>query len=91
MTELTAQQHNLTIVATDQDGDTESITENAHAHLDQLLREAVRKLIGHHANPDDYDLLIAGEVQEDLGLTLAAAGLHDGSEVLVMPKDVSRG
>ena len=51
----------------------------------------MRELIGHHANPGDYDLLIAGTVQEDLGRTLVDAGLHDHSEVLILPKDVSRG
>lgn len=91
MTEITAKQHNWTIVAADQEGDTKSITENEHVHLEQLLRKAVRELIGQHADPGEYDLLIGGTVQEDLHRTLADAGLHDHSEVLILPKDVSRG
>ena len=91
MTDISATQHEWTIIAADQEGDPKSITENEHGHLDKLLREGVRELIGHHANPGDYDLLIAGTVQEDLNRTLVDAGLHDHSEVLILPKDVSRG
>jgi hypothetical protein len=91
MSETTAKQHNWTIVAADQAGDTKNLTENELAHLDQLLREGVRELVGPHANPSDYDLLIGGTIQEDLKLTLVDAGLHDNSEVLILPKDVSRG
>ncbi|MGI8921475.1 MAG: hypothetical protein ACR2HD_07360 [Solirubrobacteraceae bacterium] len=91
MTETTATQHHWTIIAADQEGDTKSLIENEHVHLDQLLREGVRELIGQHANPSDYDLLIAGTVQENLHRTLVDAGLHDHSEVLIVPKDVSRG
>lgn len=80
-----------TITAADQAGDTVEISENEHTDLDQLLRRAVRELIGQHADPNEYDLLISGTVQEDLGLTLEQARLHDHSEVLVQPKDVSRG
>lgn len=91
MTQTAAKPHSWTIVAADQEGDTKSFTENEHVHLDKLLREAVKELIGHHADPDEYDILIGGTVQEDLGRTLVEAGLHDHSEVLILPKDVSRG
>lgn len=91
MTETSATQNNWTIIAADQEGDTKSLKENEHAHLDQLLREGVRELIGPHANPGDYDILINGTIQEDLSITLTAAGLHNDSEVLILPQNVSRG
>jgi hypothetical protein len=91
MTEATAADHEWTIIAADQDGDTEDLRENEHAHLEHLLRQGVRELVGEHAKPDEYDILIDGTVQEDLSLTLVAAGLHNESEVLILPKNVSRG
>jgi hypothetical protein len=91
MSETAAKQHKWTIIAADQAGDTVELTENEHAHLEQLLRLGVRELIGPHANPDEYDLLIGGTIQEDLHRTLVEAGLHDGSEVVILPTDVSRG
>ncbi len=91
MTQTTTDKHRWTIVVADQEGDTANVTENEHAHLDQLLRLGVRKLVGDHADPGQYDVLIDGTIQEDLGRTLAEAGLHDHSEVLILPKDVSRG
>src|SRR5437588_9271312 len=86
MSETTATRHNWTIVAADQAGDTKDLTENEHGRLDQLLREGVRELVGPHANPDDYDLLIGGTIQEDLKRTLVEAGLHDHSAVVILPE-----
>lgn len=91
MTQTTEKKNSWTIIVADQDGDTASLAENPHTKLDHLLREAVRELVGKHADPNEYDLLIGGTIQEDLGRTLEEAGLHDHSEVLIVPKDVSRG
>jgi hypothetical protein len=91
MSEKTTNKNQLTIIVADQEGDTEEVVENRHTHLDQLLRAGLRKLIGEHADPSEYDLVIDGTPQEDLGKTLEDAGLHDRSEVLIVPKDVSRG
>lgn len=91
MSEKTATPNRLTIIVADQEGDTAEIAENKHAHLDQLLRAGLRSLIGEHIDPSEYDLVIDGNVQEDLSKTMEDAGLHDRSEVLILPKDVSRG
>ena len=91
MSEKTAAKNKSTIIVADQEGDTDEIVENRHAHLDQLLRIGLRKLIGEHVDPSNYDLVIDGNAQKNLSETLEEAGLHDRSEVLILPKDVSRG
>ena len=93
MTERVAQTtQRWTIVVANGEGDTAEVTLNQHAHLHQLLRDGLKALYGTPTpNPDDYDLLIDGMVQTDLGLTLAEAGLRDDAEVVILPKDVSRG
>jgi hypothetical protein len=80
-----------TIVAADGEGDTVDIKESPKGHLRELLRRGVHELVGAHADVNDYDLLIGGTIQEDLGRPLEDAGLHDGSEVTILSKDVSRG
>lgn len=74
------------------EGDTAEVTLNEHAHLRQLLRDGLKALYGTpNLNPDDYDLLIDGMIRTDLGVTLAEAGLRDQAEVVILPRDVSRG
>ena len=73
------------------EGDEETVQLNEHAHLHQLLGKGVKELYGEAADPDAYDLLIGGAIQEDLKRTLSDTGLSDGSEVTILSKDVSRG
>jgi hypothetical protein len=81
-----------TFVVANGEGDTAEVTLNEHAHLRQLLRDGLKALYGTPTpNPDDYDLLIGGGVQANLDLTLTEAGLRDHAEVVLLPKDVSRG
>jgi hypothetical protein len=87
----TAAQHKWTIIAADGEGDTVEIQESPKAHLAQLLRKGVHDLVGEHAKPGDYDILIGGTVQEHLNRPLEDVGLHDRSEVTIIAKDVSRG
>jgi hypothetical protein len=79
-----------TITVAGGEGDTDSVTLNRHAHIRQLRHEGVRELYGNNVNPDDYDVLVAGVVA-NLESTLEEAGLSDGAEVTILPKDVSRG
>jgi hypothetical protein len=81
----------LTIVVVDGEGDTKDVIENEHGTLKHLLRRGLRELVGDHADPSEYDLLIDGTIQENLEETLIKAGLRDGSEVVILSKDVSRG
>lgn len=87
----TAAQRIWTITAVAADGDEARLEESPHSLLHHLLDQAVRRLYGDHANPADYELLVNGTVQTDLEVSLERAGLHDGSEVVVQPKNVSRG
>ena len=80
-----------TITAANGEGDTVELREHPHSQLDHLLKQGVHALVGAHAKPEDYELLIRGRVQTNLTVSLEAAGLHDGSEVTILPKDVSRG
>jgi hypothetical protein len=80
-----------TIIAVADDGDEARIEESKDGELRRLLREAVRRLYGEGHDVDKYELVIGGVVQQDLEVTLEQAGLHDGSEVVVQPRDVSRG
>lgn len=80
-----------TITAIADDGEHASIKEDDDGHLRQLLAKAVHVLYGADKNVEDYELVIAGVTQTNLDLTLEQAGLHDGSEVIVQPKDVSKG
>ena len=79
-----------TIVVAGGEGDTDEVTLNRHAHIRQPRHEGVRALYGKDVNDDDYDVLIAGAVA-NLDATLEEAGLSDGAEVTILPKDVSRG
>jgi hypothetical protein len=88
---VTAEDNTWTIVAANGEGDTVELHDAKHSRLAHLLLQAVHQLVGAHAKPDDYDLLIAGVVQTNLDLTLEAAGLHDHAEVVIMLKDVNRG
>lgn len=84
--------HHLSIVVADGEGDEATVTLNPNQHLAQLLREGLAALFGEPVpDPGDYDLLIGGTPVSDLSKTLADAKLKDGSEVVIMPKDVSRG
>jgi len=80
-----------TIVAVADDGEDVKIEENKHGHLRQLLAKAVRELYGTNHNVDEYELVIDGVTQVNLDLTLEQAGLHDEAEVVVQPRDVSKG
>jgi len=79
-----------TITVAGGEGDTATADLNRHAHIRQLRHEGVRELYGNSVNPDDYDVLIDGVVA-NLDTTLEDAGLSDGAEVTILPKDVSRG
>lgn len=79
------------IVVAGGEGDVFTVTINRNAHINQLLREAVRELYGTNGrSPDEFDVIIGGAVA-NLADTLEDAGLTDGAEVTVLPKDVSRG
>jgi predicted DsbA family dithiol-disulfide isomerase len=73
------------------DGEQVTIEEHKDGLLHRLLTEAVHKLYGEDKKVDEYEILIDGTVQTNLDVSLVQAGLHDGSEVVVQPKDVSRG
>lgn len=79
------------IVAAGAEGDTVTLELNVHQHLRELLHAALKALYGNPArDPNLYDVVIGGNVA-DLDETIEAAGLTNGSEVAVLPKDVSRG
>lgn len=80
-----------TIIAVAADGDEARLEESPHSPLRQLLDRAVHQLYGQAANPGDYEVLINGVVQTDLETSLQQAGLHTDAEVVVQPKDVSKG
>lgn len=80
-----------TIIAVADDGEQASIEESKDGHLRQLLARAVRDLYGPDEDDEQYEIVIGGITQTDLDATLEQAGLHDGSEVVVQPKDVSKG
>jgi hypothetical protein len=79
------------IVVVADDGEHVEIEENKHSHLRQLLTKAIRELYGHGHKVDEYELVIGGVVQVSLDLTLEQAGLHEKAEVVVQPRDVSKG
>ena len=81
----------IAIIAVADDGEHVTIEEDKDILLRHLLHVAVRKLYGEDKEADKYELVINGTVQTDLSVTLHHAGLHDGSEVVVQPIDVSRG
>jgi hypothetical protein len=79
-----------TIIVAGGEGDTATVILGRHAHVRQLRHEGVHVLYGTHVNPDAYDVLIDGVVA-NLEASLEDAGLFDGAEVTILPKDVSRG
>lgn len=79
-----------TITVAGGEGDTDTVDLNRHAHIRQLRHEGVSELYGKSVNPDEYDVLVDGVVG-NLDATLEDAGLSDGAEVTILPKDVSRG
>jgi hypothetical protein len=80
------------IEVADQEGDDATVVLNEHVELSQLLRKGLDALYGEPPrNPDDFDLVIAGAAATNLSETLAQAGLHDRSEVVISPKHVGRG
>ncbi len=82
----------LTIMVVDDGGNTATVEENAHAPLHQLLHRGLKALYGEPAPRDeDFDLVVAGQVQTDLGRTIAEAGIVDGAEVAILKKDMPRG
>jgi hypothetical protein len=85
--------HKLMIIVADGEGDEAKVHLASDATLAELLGEGLDALYddGSPRNAADYDLVIGGVAQTDLGQTLAAAGLHNKSEVVIVPKDVSRG
>ena len=82
--------NNIMLVATGAEGDAANINVNMHQHLNQVLREALAALYTPTPDPSGYDIVIDGKVV-DLMSTVEAAGLTDGAEMAVLPKDVSRG
>jgi hypothetical protein len=84
-----SEQWKITAIA--DDGEHVTIEENKDSLLRRLLTEAVHKLYGEDKAVDKYEVVIDGTVQTDLDVSLEHAGLHDGSEVVVQPVDVSRG
>ncbi len=90
--EKATEKKHLFITVADQEGDTEKVKVTSTDTLATLLRLALDELYRkHHKNAADYDIVIAAVVVTDLNQTVAQAGLHDRSEVVVAPKDVSRG
>jgi hypothetical protein len=87
----TKNDNNITITAAGAEGDTAPIKVNIHQHLRELLHEALKALYG-TPTPDagDFDIVFGGATL-DLDKTVAEVGLSDGSEIAVLPKDVSRG
>lgn len=84
--------HLVDILVGDSDGDEETIRVNANNPLSVLLQKGLKALHPHEGlNPGDYDLVINGTVQENLDVKVGDAGLHDGSDVSIQSKDVSRG
>lgn len=83
--------NNITINAAGAEGDTAPVKVNVHQSLRQVLREALKELYGSPTpDPADYDIVFGGTLL-DLDKTVEEAGLIDGSEIAVVPKDVSRG
>jgi len=83
--------HRWTITAIADDGDKASIEESEDGSLRRLLTTAVRDIYGPGKDDEKYEIVIGGIVQANLDATLEQAGLHDGSDVVVQPKDVSKG
>jgi len=91
-TEKHTDKKHLTIIVADQEGDTEKVKVYLTDTIATLLREGLQELYPkQHKNPADYDVVIAGVAVTDLTQTVERAGLHDRSEVVIAPKDVSRG
>jgi hypothetical protein len=86
-----ANHNNITITAAGAEGDTAQIKVNLHQHLREVLHEALKELYG-TPTPDagDYDVIFGG-VTLDLDKSVEEVGLVEGSEIAVLPKDVSRG
>lgn len=83
--------NNITITAAGAEGDTAPIKVNVHQVIRQLLHEALKELYGAPTpDPAEYDVIFGGATL-DLDKTVEGAGLVDGSEIAVLPKDVSRG
>jgi TUG ubiquitin-like domain len=84
-------ENNITITAAGAEGDTAPIKVNAHQHLRQVLSEALKELYGAPGpDPAEYDIVFGGTIL-DLDKTVEEAGIVNGSEIAVLPKDVSRG
>lgn len=82
----------LFITVADQEGDTEKVKIDRADTLAALLRLGLDELYRkQNKNAADYDLVINGVAVNDLSQTVAQAGLRDRSEVVIAPKDVSRG
>ena len=80
-----------TITAVADDGDKASIGETKDRQLRVLLTRAVQDLYGYGKDDEQYEIVIGGVAQTDLDASLEQAGLYDGAEVVVQPKDVSKG
>lgn len=82
----------LDITVTDDAGDVESISINAHVKLNELLRKGLKALYGEPGpTPTDYVIVIAGVPQENLEKSLLDAGLASGSEVAILKREIPRG
>lgn len=90
--EKSTDKKHLSITVADQEGDTEKVKIDSADTLSTLLRLGLDELYRKQdKNAADYDIVIAGVAATDLNLTVMQAGLHDRSEVVIAPKDVSRG
>ena len=82
----------LFITVADQEGDTEKVNVKNTDTLASLLRLGLDELYSkQNKNAADYDIVMTGVAATDLSQTVSQAGLRDGSEVVIAPKDVSRG
>lgn len=82
----------LFITVADQEGDIEKVKVDSTDTLATLLRLGLEELYRkQNKNPADYDIVIASVAAADLNQTVTQAGLRDRSEVVIAPKDVSRG
>lgn len=91
-TDKTPEKKHLFITVADQEGDTEKVKLSPEDSLATLLRLGLDELYRKQDKiAADYDVVIAGVAVADLDQTITQAGLYDRAEVVIAPKDVSRG
>ena len=92
MAKPTAPDNKIRLIVTGAEGDDAEIRANVHQHLRQVLQAGLHALYG-EPGPEStgYDVVIAGNVVTNLDATIEEAGLTDGDEIAILPRDVSRG